>query len=300
MLLNSQNLGIVFTGFKASFQRGLGQSASQVAMIATTVQSTTKTEKYGWLGKFPKLREWLGDRVVHKLAAHDYSITNKPFEGTVSVDRDDIEDDSFGLYAPLFEELGMAVAAHPDELGWPLLKAGFDGSLGLAYDGQFFFDTDHPVLDENGNETSVANTDGGGGDPWFLMDLRRPLKPLILQERRAFNLVRKDKPDDDNVFDRKEYVYGVDGRRNVGFGLWQFVWGSKQPLNKANYAIGREALMSMKGDFGRPLGVMPGNLVVPPSLEGEGLEVVNAERDVGGATNVYKGTAKLDVVPWLA
>ena len=300
MLLNSQNLSMVFTGFKASFQRGLGKAESQIDLIAMSVTSTTKEEKYGWLGKFPRIREWLGDRVIHKLTAHDYAIKNKSYEGTVSVDRDDIEDDTEGLYAPLFEELGEATAAHPDELGFGLLKAGFDASLGLAYDGQFFFDTDHPVLDENGVEISVANTDGGGGTAWFLMDLSRAMKPIIRQTRRPFNLVRKDKPDDDNVFDRKEFIYGVDGRMNVGFGLWQFAWGSKQTLNAANYKIARAALAEMKGDYGRPLGAKGTHLIGPPSLEGEMMEILNAERDTGGATNVWKGTATPVVVPWLA
>ena len=99
---------------------------------------------------------------------------------------------------------------------------------------------------------------------------------------------------------RKEFLYGVDGRSNVGFGLWFFAWGSKQPLNKANYKIAREALMQMKADHGRPIGVKPNLLVVPPTLEGEGLELLNAERDAAGATNVYKSTAELLPTPWLA
>ena len=300
MLINSQNLDRVFTGFNAAFMRGLGMAQSQIGLVSTRVTSTGREEKYGWLGKFPKIREWLGDRVVHKLAAHDYAIKNKPFEGTVSVDRDDIEDDAEGLYGPLFEEMGMATAAHPDELGWGLLKAGFDGSLGLAYDGQFFFDTDHPVLDENGNEVSVANTNGGAGDPWILADLSRPLKPVIWQVRREFDLVRLDQPNDQNVFSRKEFLYGVEGRNNVGFGLWQFSFGSKQPLDQANYEAARVALMAMTGDYGRPLGVRPTHLITTPSNEKAGLELVNSERNAAGATNVYRGTAELVVVPWLA
>lgn len=300
MLINAQNLDIAFTGFNAAFMRGLGQAQSQIDLVATRVPSSARETKFGWLGKFPNIREWVGDRVVHKLAAHDYAIKNKPWESTISVERDDMEDDNEGIYAPLFEELGMSTTAHPDMLGFGLLKAGFDASKGLAYDGQFFFDTDHPVLDENGAEISVANTDGGAGTPWFLMDLSRALKPIIWQERRKFDLVRMDKPDDANVFHRKEFLYGVDGRNNVGFGLWQFAWGSKQPLNKGNYEIARQNLLDMKGDYGRPLGVRPTHLVHPASLEGAALEILNSERDAAGATNVWKGTATPVVVPWLA
>jgi phage major head subunit gpT-like protein len=297
MLVNRDNLSRLYTGFRTAFNVGLGMAAPMWSRLATPVPSTTKEEKYGWLGQVPGMREWIGDRLVQNLSASGYAIVNKKWEQTIGVDRDDIEDDSYGIYAPLFTKMGRAAGAHPDQLVFALLKSGFSTA---CYDSQYFFDTDHPVLDAGGAVTSVANTDGGSGTPWFLVDDSRALKPVILQQRKALNFVRKDREEDDNVFDKGEYVYGADARYNVGFGLWQFAWGSKQTLSKANYAIGREALMGMKGDYGRPLGLMPKLLVVPPSLEGEGLEILNAERDAAGATNVYKGTAELLVVPWLA
>lgn len=297
LIVNRANLSAVYTGFKTAFQNGIGQHKSQWQTVATRVPSTTKEERYGWLGKIPNVREWLGDRVVQNLVQHDYAIKNKPFELTIGVDRDDIEDDQYGIYAPLFTEMGQSVAAHPDQLVFGLLKTGF---ATVCYDGQYFFDTDHPVLDANGAATSVANTDGGAGTPWFLIDGSRAIKPIIYQERKPYNFVNKDREEDDNVFNRKQFVYGADGRSNVGFGFWQFAWGSKQTLDKDHYATARGALMAMKGDYGRPIGVMPNLLVVPPSLEGKALEIVNSERDAAGATNVYKGTATVLVAPWLA
>ena len=95
-------------------------------------------------------------------------------------------------------------------------------------------------------------------------------------------------------------MYGVDCRDNVGYGLWQLCWGSKQTLDAAHYKTARESMLGMKGDHGRPLGIRPTHLLVPPSLEGQALEILNAERNAAGATNVYKGTAQLLVCPWLA
>jgi len=298
MIINSANLASLRVGFSAAMKRGLGQQTSQSARVATTVPSSNKEQKYGWLGKIPNVREWLGDRVVQNISESDYAIAEKKWELTIGVDRDDIETDNLGLYTPLFEEMGASTIAKPEQLVWDLLKAGFATE---CYDGQFFFDSDHPVLDENGEEQSVANTDGGSGTPWFLLDVSRAIKPILLQVRRPFGeLVAKDKPTDDNVFDRNEYVYGVDARMNVGYGFWQFAWGSKQTLNAANYKIARAGLQGMTGDYGRPLGVNPTLLVCPPSLEGNALEILNAERDAAGATNVWKGTAEPLVVPWLA
>ncbi|MTW19097.1 hypothetical protein GJ689_23135 [Rhodoplanes serenus] len=297
MIINQANLRNLYVGYRTAFQGGLGQAESQYPRIATTVPSSTREEEYGWLGKIPSMREWIGDRVVQNITSSSYKIKNKPFELTVGVDRDDIEDDNLGIYTPLFTEMGMSTAAHPEQLVWGLLKAGFTTP---CYDGQNYFDTDHPVLDAGGREISVANTDGGAGAPWFLLDDRRALKPILFQQRKPPQFVAKDKVDDDNVFERRTYVYGVDARYNVGYGFWQFCWGSRQALSAANYASARAALLGMKGDYGRSLGIVPRLLVVGPTLESAGRKLLNSEYGLAGETNEWKGTAELLVVPWLA
>lgn len=297
MLINSGNLKTLGTGFNAAFKRGLGQAAAQRAIIATVVPSSTKSNEYGWLGKVPNMRKWLGDRVVQNIATHDYAIKNEDFELTLGVDRNDIEDDNVGIYTPLFEEMGRSADAHPEQLVWDLLKAGWATP---CYDGQNFFDTDHPVLNAAGEEVSVANTDGGSGSPWFLVDDTRAIKPIIFQDRKRAQFVAKDNLTDDNVFMKKEFLYGVDARYNVGFGFWQFAWGSKQDLTAATYKTARQNLMGMKGDYDRPLGVMPKKLIVGPSNESAALKIVNNELGAGGETNEWKGTAEVVVVPWLA
>ena len=297
MLVNSGTLRTLGTSFNSKFKNGLAMAASQRELVATTVPSSTASEEYGWLGKVPGMREWLGDRVIQNIETHEYTIKNRDWEQTIGVERNKIEDDNVGIYAPLFEEMGRATEAHPEELVFNLLKAGFATP---CYDGQNFFDTDHPVLDANGEEISVANTDGGAGTPWFLIDDTRALKPIIFQERKKPQMIAKDDPDSESVFWKKLFVYGVDARYNVGFGFWQFAWGSRQPLNAATYKLARQSMMSMKGDFGRVLGVRPMLLVVPPEHESAALKLVNNELGANGETNEWKGTAKVEVVPWLA
>ena len=274
------------------------QANSQYMQVATVVPSSTAEEIYAWLGKISGLREWIGERQVQNLRQHGYTLRNRDFEDTIEVDRNHIEDDKFGVYGPMFTAMGEAVAAHADQLVWPLLKAGFSEP---CYDGQYFFDTDHPVIEADGGTTTASNTGGGAGAGWYLMDLRGALKPLVFQSRkRADNIVRKDREEDDNVFDRRQFLYGVHARSEAGFGLWQKAYGSKQGLTKDTFKAGYAALEAMLGDHGRPLGIMPTHLVVPPALREAGLEILNAERDANGATNVWRGTAELVVVPWLA
>lgn len=296
-LLNSTSLRTLGTGFKATFQRGLSNAPSQYQRIATVVPSSNSAEEYGWLGQVPGVREWIGDRVIQNLSAHSYTIRNRDFESTIGVQRNDIEDDNLGMYAPMFEELGRSVGTHKETLVWDLLSAGFATK---CYDGQNFFDTDHPVLDANGQEVSVSNFGGGAGRAWYLIDDTRAIKPLILQVRKDFQFTALNSPDDPNVFHRKEFLYGYDARMNVGFGFWQFAYASKQPLDVAAYEAARAGMSGIRGDYGRPLGIQPKLLVVPPELEGAARRIVGNEFLANGESNPWKGTAEVLVVPWLS
>lgn len=297
MIINQGNLLNLYTGFKATFQGAFTAVKPLYGSVAMTVPSKTKAEEYGWLGQFPRIREWLGDRVVNSISVHDYRIKNKDWEFTVGVDRNDIEDDDVGLYTPMISEIGRSAATFPDELIWPLLAAG---NSTLCYDGQYFFDTDHPVLNADGVPQSTSNWGAGSGTPWYLLDTSRAIKPLIFQNRKSFDFVRMDAATDEVVFNRKEYRYGVDGRCNVGYGFWQLAYGSKQTLDATNYDAARSAMGSLKGDYGRPLAIVPNLLVVPPSLEGAARRLLTNELVGNGESNAWKGTADILVVPWLA
>lgn len=289
------------TGLKKDFQdaHGAAMAQSVYQKIATVVPSATASNTYAWLGQAPALREWIGNRAVKDMAASGYQISNKNWESTVGVKRTDIEDDQIGVYRPLMAEMGRAAAVFPDELVFGLLKAG---ETTLCYDGQNFFDTDHPVypnVDGTGTATTVSNLQAGTGDAWYLLDTSRALKPLIYQERKAPEFVAKTKSDDETVFMANEYRYGVDLRANAGFGFWQMAYKSKAALDAANYAAARTAMMSLKADGGRPLGIRPTVLLAPPSLEAAARAIVGSQLTAGGATNPWYGTAEVIVTPYL-
>lgn len=283
-------LADIFTGFKTSFRGGFAGVAPAWAKIATQVPSTTLTEKYSWLGQWPRIREWIGDRVIRELSGHEYSITNKPFESTIEVDRDNVEDDQLGIFTPMFTELGRATAAFPDELIFALLAAGFATK---CYDGQNFFDDEHPVAGG-----VAVNMQAGAQAPWFLLDTTRALKPLIYQTRRGFDLTAMDDPKDANVFFKKKFIYGVDGRAAAGFGFWQMAYASKADLDATNYELARKTMGELKDDEGKPLGISPNLLVVGPSKEGPGRRLLE-RMQVAGSDNEWAKTAELFVCPWL-
>lgn len=295
MIINHANLSILNQSFSAAFQIGLGSTTPMWSQCATLVPSATAEQKYGWLGKITKFREWIGERQLQNLAAHDYAIKNKTFENSVTVNRDEIEDDQYGVYRPVVEQIGQDAAQHPDEMVFSLLKAGFNTP---CYDGQYFFDTDHPV-GAPGSQTSVSNFQGGSGTAWFLLDTSKVLKPIIYQKRRDYAITAKTSLTDDNVFSRNEFIWGADGRGNAGYGLWQLAYASKETLDVASYADARAEHQSFLGDNGKPLVINSKELWVPPNLEKAALEVVQAERLANGASNVMRNLSKVVVCPWL-
>lgn len=56
---------------------------------------------------------------------------------------------------------------------------------------------------------------------WYLDYVGSMLKPFIKQDRKAVNFVALDQANDETVFFKKKFYYGVEGRYAVSYGLWQ-------------------------------------------------------------------------------
>ncbi len=294
MIINRTNLDNLYIGFSSAFNGALLGHTSLWSQVAMLAMSTTAINQYAWLGQMKGMREWIGDRHIAALERDGYKIENKPFENTVRVKGTDIEDDNFGTYAPMFADLGQTAAEQPDQLVFDLLSKAFETN---CYDGQYYIDTDHPVMAADGSSSTWSNSGGGSGTPWFLMCTKRAVKPLIYQERKKAQLVRKDKADDDNVFFSGDLIYGVDMRGNAGFGLPQLAYGSKQELTAESYELARANIMSRVGSHGRRLNLVPDLLVVPGTLEGRARRILKNELKAEGGTNEWFGTAEVLIAP---
>jgi phage major head subunit gpT-like protein len=297
MIINQEALARLYTGFTAVFNATFQETQTWYERVAMTVPANTRIMDYKFLLDFPMVREWIGDRQISDLSPKAFQVESKDWEATIEVDRNDIEDDQLGLYNPIISALAQEARKHPERLIADLLNGGFTTA---CYDGRDFFATDHLV-----GTATVANFAGGTGATWYLLDTSRAVKPFIFQLRREVQLVRMDRQDDEHAFMRKKLRYGVDYRGAAAFGLWQLAYASKETLNSTNYAAARAAMMSVKNAEGRPLGLKPNLLLVPPSLEAEAREILQAQFIIGdptsgGAkTNIWQGTADLLVVPEL-
>lgn len=231
LLINKSVLGDVFTNLKATFHKAFDAAPSQWQKIAMLVPSGSSQNDYSWLSEFPRMRKWVGDKVVKALEAFKYTIVNDNWEATVAVKRDDIEDDNLGTYAPRAQSAGYSAKTLPDEIVFDLPDKGFES---LCYDGQYFFDTDHPV-----GKTSVSN------------------------------------------------------KGTVAFDI------STLAAAKASYGAARTVMRKFKDEDGRPLGVKPNVLLVPPALEDDAKALMTVDKLEDGKPNIYKGTAEVVVGDYL-
>lgn len=297
MIITSESLRALNQGFNAAFMQGFGSVKSTLDLIAMRVPSSTKTENYGWMKELPGMREWVGQRVIHNLESAGAQLTNKTYEHTIGVDRDDIEDDRLGIYAPMFAIQGETVARHPDELVWGLLPQGFAVK---GFDGQYFFDSDHVGYTSAGAETSWSNTGGGSGAPWFLADLSRNfMKPIVFQDRRKAEFVSLNRSSDTNVFMDRKFVFGVDARYAAGFGFHQLAYGSKSALDASSFAAARLALETQRRPDGSPLPVLATHMVTGPTNRAAAEAVLMKEYLAAGETNTNYKAVNLVIDPRL-
>ena len=153
MLINKASINSVFVSLKALFNKAFDEAPSTWQKIAMKVPAPSGEVDYAWLSNFPKMKEWIGDKTVKALKAFKYTIKARDFEATVAVKRKHIERDQLGIYEPQAKNAGMASKEFPDELVYEAVNGAFETK---CYDGQYFCDTDHPVV-VDGKTVSVSN-----------------------------------------------------------------------------------------------------------------------------------------------
>jgi phage major head subunit gpT-like protein len=142
MILDPTNLSALRDSINTRFQAGFRRPTPIWPTLAMLVPSKTSIESYAWTEDVPRFREWVGERAAHDLQGRGAQIVNKKFEGTLKIPREKIEDDQYGLYGNHAELLGVQARKLPDDLIVDLVKGG---KTATCFDGQYFFDTDHPV-----------------------------------------------------------------------------------------------------------------------------------------------------------
>lgn len=297
MLINSATLNRVYQNLDKSYQDAYKAVQKLHPAFTMQVPSSTRSNLYAWLGMLPQVREWLGERQAASIGTRTYELVNKHWELSFAIDRNDVEDNTFFSFSTVAAQIGEQFAKHPDKLVASVIEAGLTD---LCFDGQQFFDTDHPINPDGGAGTysnklttkplSFANyntarvtmmsykaEDGTPLAPptdlilmvppaleltakqivesewisagaygaaaanapsanpfkgsakvltnpylssdsrWYLLNVSSSIKPFVLQTRKAPEFVALDRPDDANVFAKKQFIYGSDARYAAGY-----------------------------------------------------------------------------------
>jgi phage major head subunit gpT-like protein len=326
MIINDQNLDFLYYTFNALYQKGFAKPSLFFDKFATVVPSSNAVQLYPWVGRTTVPREWLGERQIQSIERHGYQIRNREYEDTIGVPVPFVEDDSVNTMGAVFEQLGYDVATFPDKMVAQMLNNATstvdqpaNANAVLAYDGVTFFSaTGHPVGLAGKAPTLAPNAiTSGTGSWWFLFDVSRPLRPVIVQKRKEWRFLRMNAPTDEGVFMNNQIRYGTDARMGFGVGFWQFAVASNADLtNSDNFAAAVSMMQQIKQDNGQPFGAgaqMDESgliLMVPPSLRQAANLLLKAELIAAGAggrggasgpySNVWYQTALPLVNPWLA
>ncbi len=287
------------TTLVARWNAGLALSKEDWKLIAKLITSNGRSNTYAWLTQFPAFREWVGARLHKTVAERAYQVANRKFEVTVDVAVDDIDDDNLGQYGTLAEGAGQSAIDLKNDLIYQALAAGFASE---CYDGQYFFDTDHPTFaneDGTGALVPVSNMQAGAGAPWILLCTKRAPAPIYLQERMQPRFDQLTSVQGDRNFDYDQISFGGKWRGDAAYGFWQCAFGSKAALTADNFEAAYDAMGNFKGDGQRKLGILADTLVVGLANRADAEAILNKQNLAGGESNTNYKRVELIVTPWL-
>lgn len=111
--------------------------------ISILLDSDREVEELAWLGQVAQMQRWIAGRMEQPLNKYSVSIRNYEYEATMPISVPDLRRDKTGQLRQRVSDMAVRAATHWNQLLGEWVAGGEAGSLGLSYDGQFFFDTDH-------------------------------------------------------------------------------------------------------------------------------------------------------------
>lgn len=145
-------------GLKAAFIKAFNNAENPSDVMPFILETTSDgaDEKYGWLGQAPSMSEWVDERKLKSLNSFNYSLVNKDYEATLSVERNAIEDDRLGAVQVRINDLAVKAKVYPRKL---FIDALIAGTTALCYDGQPFFSASHSE-GESGSQSNLYTGTG--------------------------------------------------------------------------------------------------------------------------------------------
>lgn len=143
------------TSLSKAFQEAMQTPLFTETMgMCTTIPSTSEFNTYAFLATHGGMREFVGARVLDGMKERRFTIYNKKYEKTIAVSRDELDDGQVASAQFAMSQIAYAARVLQEDLLLAVLEGGAAATVaGTCYDGQYFFDTDHPTdLDSTGTQ----------------------------------------------------------------------------------------------------------------------------------------------------
>ena len=154
MLVNGSAIRAVFTGLSTQFHNALQAVPTEYLDTTMTVPSSGAGVDYAWLSRFPKMRQWVGDKHIKQLKLGNYYVKNLDWETTIAVDRNDIEDDQLGIYNAQAQMAGQSAGELYGDIITDLKNNAFTG---LGMDGVAYYSDSHVLTNADGVSATYDN-----------------------------------------------------------------------------------------------------------------------------------------------
>jgi len=147
ILVSNAVLGMYFARLE------LPDSAGWIDGVSNLFNSDQASEEYPFLGQVPRMREWIGGRNAKGLRGNTLTIRNKHYEATMEIALSDLRRDKTPQIQARISEFAEEGDAHWGTLVSDLIIAA---PSAVCFDGEYYFDTDHPnIFDANTTSNDI-------------------------------------------------------------------------------------------------------------------------------------------------
>jgi phage major head subunit gpT-like protein len=156
-MIDRAKVEAAFVVFSTVFDLKLSNTPVIYPQISTVIPGVSERIEFKWLSSIPTLKRWVGDRTLQRLRGESQSLLTEWWANGIEVDVDDLNNEAkLGMIVKRIRSMATACARRMDDQVVQYYINGFAGTLGVTYDGQFLFDTDHTAAG-NGQGVSQSN-----------------------------------------------------------------------------------------------------------------------------------------------
>jgi len=131
------------TIFAEAMESAMARWSPVIDAMMMAVPSSGEGNYIHFSDALPQMSEWIDDRRISKLGVDGFFLKNVAYAMGIEIDRDDLEDENMGLYAPRIRQMADNGVKLWKTRMKELFNLGFSGSTGLTYDGLEFFSATH-------------------------------------------------------------------------------------------------------------------------------------------------------------